>query len=58
MHEVLSENTVFFSLPPKQKKLRLTNYLSDQRSTKHIIFTNASNLRHLDVSYFDENNFP
>jgi hypothetical protein len=58
MHEVLSENTVFFSLPPKQKKLRLTNYLSDQRSTKHIIFMNASNLRHLDVSYFDENNFP
>jgi len=58
MHEVLSENTVFFSLPPKLKKLRLTNYLSDQRSTKHIIFMNASNLRHLDVSYFDENNFP
>lgn len=58
MHEVLSENTVFFSLPPKLQKLRLTNYLSDQRSIKHIIFMNASKLRHLDVSYFDENNFP
>ena len=59
---VMEQQTLFhmsnFYLPPKLRTLRLSHFLSKQGYGGSMTIYNVANLRHLDVSYFQLENFP